>query len=59
MHHLVDLMEEQRNKPSCTFEKDLLTTMATKPRNRGAAQGTADPPKARNHMNLLVEMVGI
>ena len=56
---LLDLVEEQRNRPGCTFEEVLLTTMATKPRDRGAAQGTDNPATARNHMNLLVQMIGI
>ena len=58
-NNFLDLVDFQRRKPGCTFEKDLLTALATKPRNRGAAQGEIDPPKARNHMSQLMEIVRV
>ena len=58
-NQLLTLVELQRERPGCTFEKDLLTALASKPRNMRARNEGRQQPKARNHMSQLMEMVGV
>ena len=58
-NQLLDLVEFQRQRAGCSFERVLLTALATKPRYRGAAEREIDPPKARNHLDHLMEIVGV
>ena len=52
-------MEKQRDRRGCTFEMDLLHALAVKPRTGAHTAGGSVPEKARNHMNVLMELVGV
>ena len=59
-NQLLGLVEKQRDRRGCTFEMDLLHALAAKPRTSGAnPAGGSVPEKARNHMNVLMELVGV
>jgi hypothetical protein len=56
---LLSLVERQRARPGCTFERDLLTALATKPKRGRANSSESQPPKARNHVSELMQIVGV
>jgi hypothetical protein len=56
---LLSLVEEQRARPGCTFELNLLTALATKPKKERANDGESQPPKVRNHVSELMQIVGV
>jgi hypothetical protein len=58
-NELLDLVEKQRGRPGCTFERDLLATMATRPKKGGRRNEGERPPAARNHVSVLMEIVGV
>jgi hypothetical protein len=58
-NNLLGLVESQRARTGCTFENDVLYALASKPRNRGGSHEGTAPEKARNHMNVLMDLVGV
>jgi hypothetical protein len=58
-NELLSLVEKQRNHPGCTFERNLLTALATKPRTGRANDAESQPPKARNDVSELMRIVGV
>jgi hypothetical protein len=57
-NELLGLVEKQRGHPGCTFERDLLTALTTRPK-KGRTNGADIPPKARNHVSVLMKIVGV
>ncbi len=58
-NELLDLVEKQRYRPGCTFERDLLTALAIRP-VRGRVSGSeSQAPKVRNRVSELMEIVGV
>jgi hypothetical protein len=57
-NELLSLVEQQRDHPGCTFECDLLATLATRPK-KGRMKNGERPPNARNHVSALMEFVGV
>lgn len=58
-NELLGMVEKQRDRPGCTFERDLLTALAIKPSRGRAHDRESQPPKARNHVSELMQLVGV
>jgi hypothetical protein len=56
---LLSLVEKQRNRPGCHFERNLLTALISKQRTGRASDAEDQQTKARNHMSELMRIVGV
>jgi hypothetical protein len=56
---LLTLVEHQRGHPGCTFEHDLMHALASKPKAGRANASESQPPRARNHLGALMQIVGV
>jgi hypothetical protein len=53
------LVEKQRSNPGCRFEQNLLTALVSRPRTGRAGDAEDQQPRARNHVNELMRIVGV
>jgi hypothetical protein len=56
---LLGLVEKQRGRTGCTFEYDLLVALSTKQKKRRGNGAESQPPRVRNHMDELMQIVGV
>lgn len=56
---VLDLITQQRARPGCTFERNLLKKISGKPRGGRKHQDANQAPRVKNNIDQLMQIIGV
>jgi hypothetical protein len=58
-NEVFDLIGQQRRRRGCTFERNLLKKLASKPKSGGRSREANQAPRVKNNLDELMQMIGV